>query len=112
MRPNGRGGPRDGRELIGRAAATAVRAWARPPRARYAEGVDEQGRPIDVTDPRRDTLVAAARQQGSRSTAFIEDRSLFGDLAQSQRFVLDYAEALELIRTEGVHAALRSLLAS
>ncbi len=34
--------------------ALVIAAWAR-----YAEGIDEQGRPIDVADPRRDTLMAA-----------------------------------------------------
>jgi mannitol 2-dehydrogenase len=88
-----------------RQCAAVVASWAR-----YAEGVDEQGRPIDVIDPRRDALMAAARQNGN-PTAFIENRSVFGDLAQSPRFVRDYLDALECIRTKGVRVALRELLA-
>jgi len=87
-----------------RHCAAVVASWAR-----YAEGVDEQGEPIDVVDPRRDALVAAARKQGGNPTAFIEDRSVFGDLAQSAPFVWAYLDALELIRTKGVRVALREL---
>lgn len=87
--------------------ATVVASWAR-----YAEGVDEQGRPIDVVDPRRDTLMAAARQQQSKPTAFIGDSSVFGDLAKSPRFARDYADALERIRLKGARVALRELAAT
>src|SRR2546425_12886911 len=47
--------------------AAVVAAWAR-----YAEGTDESGQPIEVVDPRRQQLMAAARRQRSVPTAFIE----------------------------------------
>ncbi|MEH0970294.1 mannitol dehydrogenase family protein [Micromonospora sp. CPCC 205546] len=87
--------------------AAVVAAWAR-----YAEGVDEQGRPIEVVDPRRDRLMAAARHNGDNPTVFIEERSLFGTLAQSARFVEAYTEALRLIRADGVRAALGQIVAA
>jgi len=87
-----------------RQCAAVVASWAR-----YAEGIDEQGRPIDVVDPRRDTLMAAARKQDANPMAFLEDRSVFGDLAQRTPFVRAYLDALELIRTKGVRVALREL---
>ncbi|MER5455968.1 mannitol dehydrogenase family protein [Micromonospora sp. NPDC002389] len=87
--------------------AAVVAAWAR-----YAEGTDEQDRPIDVVDPRRDSLMAAARRNGDTPTAFIADRSLFGVLADSPRFVEAYVEALRLIRADGVRAALRQIVAA
>jgi mannitol 2-dehydrogenase len=87
-----------------RRCAAVVASWAR-----YAEGVDEQGRPIDVIDPRRDRLMAAARRQRSNPVAFIEESSVFGDLAQSQRFVEAYTDALDRIQREGVRAALHQL---
>jgi mannitol 2-dehydrogenase len=90
-----------------RHSAAVVASWAR-----YAEGVDEQGQPIDVVDPRRDSLMAAARKQSGNPTAFIQDRSVFGDLAQSTRFVRDYADALARIRTKGARTALRELSAA
>lgn len=87
-----------------RVSATVVASWAR-----YAEGVDEQGRAIDVTDPRRDELMAAAHRQRSRTTAFIENPALFGTLAQSPEFVNEYVEAVERFRTEGARAVVRSV---
>jgi len=53
-------------------AATVVAAWAR-----YAEGVDEDGAPIEVVDRRRDQLVPLARRR-DEPTAFLTDRSIFG----------------------------------
>lgn len=61
--------------------AAIVASWAR-----YAEGVDEQGRVIDVRDPKREALMTAARRQAGRPTAFIENTAIFGDLAQSAPF--------------------------
>lgn len=87
--------------------AAVIASWAR-----YAEGIDEQGQPIDVIDPRRDTLMTAARQQQANPTAFIEDTSIFGDLGQSRRFVTAYVDALERIRLKGVRVALRELAAT
>jgi mannitol 2-dehydrogenase len=84
--------------------AAVVAAWAR-----YAEGVDELGRPIEIKDGRRETVVAAARAQASRPTAFIEQRTIFGDIAESAAFAEDYSRALRSIHAKGVRAALRDL---
>ncbi|HEX3780812.1 MAG TPA: mannitol dehydrogenase family protein [Pseudonocardiaceae bacterium] len=84
--------------------AAVVAGWAR-----YAEGVDEQGQPIDVVDPRREALMTAARKQDTNPTAFIEDRSVFGDLSRSRVFVEAYVDALNRIRTRGARVALREL---
>ena len=59
-----------------RLSAATVASWAR-----YAEGVDEQGEPIDVQDQLADTLVPLARSQHENPTAFIENTEVFGDLA-------------------------------
>ena len=59
-----------------RLSAATVASWAR-----YAEGVDEQGEPIDVQDQLADTLVPLARSQRDNPTAFIENTAVFGDLA-------------------------------
>ncbi len=87
-----------------RVCATVVASWAR-----YAEGVDERGRPIEITDPRRDELMAGAREQRHRPTAFIENPALFGALAQSPVFVEEYVEAEQRFRTEGTRAVLRAV---
>ena len=65
-----------------RLAAATVASWAR-----YAEGVDEWGEPIEVVDQLADSLVPIARSQHENPTAFIEITAVFGDLAQQPRFV-------------------------
>jgi mannitol 2-dehydrogenase len=85
-------------------AALVVASWAR-----YAEGVDEQGEPIQVVDRKRDPLMAAAARQREDPTAFLQDRDLFGDLADDARFVAAYTAALDSLHTRGARATLEAL---
>ena len=85
-------------------SAAIVASWAR-----YAEGVDEQGMPIDVVDQRKDTLMARARMQAEHPTAFLEERELFGDLIDQPAFVHEYVRALEALRRDGAAATLAML---
>jgi mannitol 2-dehydrogenase len=87
-----------------RLAAAVVASWAR-----YAEGVDEQGRPIEVVDRLRDRLAAAARRAREDPGAFIADRSLFGDLADDERFAGAFRWALDSLHERGAQATLRDL---
>ncbi|MGH3532961.1 MAG: mannitol dehydrogenase family protein, partial [Mycobacterium sp.] len=57
-----------------------------------------------------DSLVATARSQHDRPTAFIENTALFGDLAQQPRFVDAYGWALESLHRNGARATLETLL--
>ncbi|MGN9788889.1 mannitol dehydrogenase family protein [Nonomuraea sp. ZG12] len=86
-------------------AAAVVASWAR-----YAEGVDEAGEPIEIVDRLKERLTAAARAQREHPTAFIEDRDLFGDLADDRRFVGPYLRALESLHTKGARATVRELV--
>ncbi len=88
-----------------RLSAAIVASWAR-----YAEGVDEQGEPIDVQDQLADTLVPLARAQHANPTAFIENTDVFGDLAQQPRFLEAYLWALESLHRDGARATLEALL--
>jgi mannitol 2-dehydrogenase len=88
-----------------RLASATVAGWAR-----YAEGVDEQGEPIEVVDQLADSLVPIARSQHEHPTAFIENTALFGDLAQQPRFVQAYRWALESLHRNGARATLEALL--
>jgi mannitol 2-dehydrogenase len=90
-----------------RLATAVVASWAR-----YAEGTDEQGRPIDVVDRLRDTLVAAAQRQHDEPLAFLANRDLFGDLIDNERFVTAYRSALSSLHTNGSRATLEELAAS
>jgi mannitol 2-dehydrogenase len=78
--------------------------------ARYAEGVGEDGAPIEVVDPLRDRLVAAARRQDEDPLAFVSDRELFGDLVDDARFAESYRRILGLVRSQGTRAALEQVL--
>ena len=88
-----------------RLSAATVASWAR-----YAEGVDEQGEPIDVQDQLADTLVPLARAQHENPTAFIENTAVFGDLATSKRFTEAYVWALDSLHRDGARATLEALM--
>lgn len=88
-----------------RLSAAVVASWAR-----YAEGVDEHGEPIDVQDQLGDELVPLARAQRDNPTAFIENRSVFGDLVDDKRFVDEYVAALEALHRDGSRATLEALV--
>jgi mannitol 2-dehydrogenase len=90
----------DGGEV--RRSAAVVASWAR-----YAEGVDEQGEPIEVVDRLAARLGELARDPDP--DAFIRDRELFGDLADDERFAASYREARVSLRERGARATLESL---
>jgi mannitol 2-dehydrogenase len=88
-----------------RLSAAIVASWAR-----YAEGVSEYGQPIEVVDPLADTLVPIARSQHDNPTAFLENRSVFGDLVDEPRFVEPYRCTLDSLHRHGARATLAALL--
>ncbi|CAN5782385.1 mannitol dehydrogenase family protein [soil metagenome] len=87
-----------------RLSAAIVASWAR-----YAEGTDEQGEPIEVVDQLADSLVPIAQSQRSNPLAFIENRSVFGDLVDQPRFVEAYRWALDSLHSDGARATLEQL---
>jgi mannitol 2-dehydrogenase len=87
-------------------SAAIVASWAR-----YAEGVDEQGEPIDVVDQLKESLVPLARRQREEPLAFLSVRELFGDLAEDPRFTRPYLAALESLHRVGARATLEGLMA-
>ena len=82
-----------------------VASWAR-----YAEGTDERGEPIDVVDRYSGRLTSLARRQREDPAAFIANRDLFGDLANDERFVTAYRSALASLHQRGARATLESLV--
>ncbi len=85
-------------------SAAVVASWAR-----YAEGVDEQGRPIEVVDRLKDRLTANARRQREDPLAFLADRDVFGDLVDDERFASIYLSHLESLHQRGARATLEKL---
>ena len=82
-------------------SALVVAAWAR-----YAEGVDETGQPIEVVDSRKGELMARAARQHAEPLAFLEDRDLFDGLIDDERFTESYRAALDALHAEGARATL------
>ena len=85
-------------------AAAIVASWAR-----YAEGVDEAGNPIEVVDRLRDSLMQLARRQRKDPDAFIANREVFGDLVDKKPFVSAYRSALASLHERGARATLEWL---
>ena len=85
-------------------ATTVVASWAR-----YSEGFDEEGEPIEVVDRLRDRLRAAAARREEDPLAFLRDRELFGDLVDDERFATTYLRALESLHVKGARQTLEDL---
>jgi mannitol 2-dehydrogenase len=87
-----------------RRSAAIVASWAR-----YAEGVDEEGRPIEVVDRLAAGLTEIARRQREDPVAFIKNREVFGDLADDERFAAAYRAAIRSLHERGARATLAAL---
>jgi mannitol 2-dehydrogenase len=87
-----------------RRSAAVVASWAR-----YDEGVDEQGQPIEVVDRLSDELKRIAAQQKERPLVFIENQALFGDLAENQVFADAYRHSLDQFHELGAHRTIELL---
>lgn len=85
-------------------SALVVAAWAR-----YAEGVDEQGEPIEVVDQLKNRVMAAAARQQDDPLAFIEDEQLFGDLGRQDAFTQAYERSLASLHQHGARETLERL---
>jgi mannitol 2-dehydrogenase len=86
-------------------STAVVASWAR-----YDEGVDEQGQPIEVVDRLKEPLMAAAAKQRENPLAFIENREVFGDLVDNERFVSAYRSVLSSLHHKGARATLEDLV--
>ncbi|MEN9735869.1 MAG: hypothetical protein RL129_579, partial [Actinomycetota bacterium] len=86
-------------------SAAVVASWAR-----YDEGIDELGNPINVVDPLKDELMAIAAKQNENPKAFIENQKLFGDLASDARFTEPYLATLDSLHKVGAQKTLAQLL--
>ena len=81
-----------------------VASWAR-----YAEGVDEQGEPIEVVDRLQEPVMAPrAAQRDGPAGLHRATRDLFGDLADDERFTREYVAALDSLHEHGARATVES----
>ncbi len=90
-----------------RRSALVVASWAR-----YAEGVDEQGEPIDVVDHRKEQVMAAAARQREDPLAFLRDPTLFGGLVDTPDFTEPYRRSLESLHDKGARRTVEDLVAA
>ncbi len=86
-------------------SAAVVASWAR-----YAEGLDEQGQPIEVVDRLARRLRTAARAERATPLSFLRDREIFGDLVDQPRFTSAYLAALRSLRERGARMTLATLV--
>jgi mannitol 2-dehydrogenase len=86
-------------------SAAIVASWAR-----YAEGVDEAGEPIEVVDQMGSELIARARRWREEPLAFLGVHELFGELVDDERFTRPYLATLESLHAVGARATLERLL--
>lgn len=89
---------------VPRRAALVIAAWAR-----YAEGIDEDGEPIEIVDHRKEAVMAAAARQQEDPLAFLRDRTLFGDLVDRPEFTAVYQQHLDSLHARGARATLERL---
>lgn len=88
-------------------SAAIVASWAR-----YCEGVDEDGAPIEINDRITDTLKEyAAKQTGPDcdELGFLTNRQLFGGLIDEPRFTEPYLQTLRSLQTDGAQQTLATL---
>ncbi len=97
-----------GREIGTFALATA--AWLR-----FAEGIDEKGRKLDLNDPLADNIRAVLARAGTNPEDRVSAIATIPNFApqgvlEDQRFSQRTAELLNILEQHGVHAAVQSAL--
>lgn len=78
--------------------------------ARMCEGTREDGTTIAPNDPMWDKLTTAAKAAKASPQAWLDQRDLYGDLADDQRFSETFARWLRQIWSDGTEAALEAYL--
>lgn len=78
--------------------------------ARMCEGTREDGTIIEPNDPIWNSLQSAAQAARSDPQAWLNQRDLYGDLADNQVFSDSFARWLRQIWNEGLEATLRTYL--
>ncbi len=79
---------------------------------RYCAGTTDSGNTINLDDPNASTLSQAALEARERPQAFLEQRSLFGELAEHPAFTAAFAQALKSIWANGTAATLEHYIQS
>lgn len=78
--------------------------------ARMCIGTREDGTVIEPNDPIWARLTVAATSARDNPQAWLDQRDLYGDLADNARFATNFADWLGLIYSDGTEAAIRAYL--
>jgi mannitol 2-dehydrogenase len=77
---------------------------------RYCAGVSDKGTIIAPNDPNWDALQAIAKPAQSNPQLWLEQRTIYGDLADHPSFPATFAAQLTRLRDQGTEAALRTYI--
>ena len=77
---------------------------------RYCAGTDENGAVIEPNDPDWDRLTKVAQEARNRPAAWLEQRAIYGDLADNPDFVAAFGKALNDVWANGTAATIRAYL--
>lgn len=87
--------------------ALEVALWAK-----YLRGINEKGEKIEIKDSQVDELYARAVATITRPMAFLENSSVFTDLAKNRQFSCAFVKWIEYLNNKGVRETLRYYVAS
>lgn len=76
--------------------------------ARMCAGKRDDGSKIDASDPIWSDLVAAAQASRARPAAWLEQKAIYGELAEDIRFATAFERWLTRLWTEGTEATIRA----
>ena len=88
-----------------RRSAAMTAAWAK-----YCEGVDDAGHPLDIIDNAKASITAAAAKQAGDPLAFLRQEQFFGSLVEDARFTQPYLWTLDLLNAVGSRGTLKALV--
>ena len=77
---------------------------------RYCAGVSDNGTVIAPNDPNWDALQAIAKPAQTKPQLWLEQRAIYGDLAENPIFAASFAAQVAMIRDHGTEAALRAYI--
>jgi len=97
-------GLKSGAPVTGLALESAL--WCR-----YCAGHFENGTEIAPNDPEWDRLVALSAEAKTRPVAWLEQRTVYGDLAANPQFAALFSDWLDRLWADGVQKTLEAYLA-
>jgi len=94
-------GIKNGTNINGLTLACAL--WCR-----YSTGSNDEGRTLDINDPREDLLKETALKAKDNPKLFLELEEIYGDLAQNEEFVKLFSTYLNNIWENGVATTVKN----